>query len=33
MIPLTPFMLLILGGFALFIVVLGMTWLRQTLSE
>lgn len=33
MIPLTPFMLLILSGFALFIVVLGTTWLRQKLSE
>jgi hypothetical protein len=33
MIPLTPYMLLILGGFAVFIVVLGATWLRQHLSD
>lgn len=33
MIPLTPFMLLILAGYAVFMGVLGVTWLQQFVAE
>jgi hypothetical protein len=33
MIPMTPFMLLVLTGFATFIGVLGTVWLRQFIAD
>jgi hypothetical protein len=33
MIPLTPFLMLVLAGFAIFMGVLGTVWLRQFITD